>query len=160
MKKYLGIVSLVCIFAAGALIALPKLFTGHGCALVNSAVNNMRAFPISVMTYHETYGTYPPSLAALGPSPSGQPSSAEAAGYIDSKLASGNYIGYFFHYTLKKPLHNGDSPTGYVIVADPIVGGLGRHHYYVSEDAVVRSEERRPATAESPQNKEDGCVCW
>ena len=142
------------------LMALHGSLRNHGCALQNNAVHNMRSLPILVITYREAYGTYPPSLAALGPPPSGQPSSTEAAGYIDPKLASGNYIGYFFHYTLKKPLHNGDSPAGYVIVADPIVDDPGRHHYYVSEDAIVRSEERRPATAESPQSNEDSCVCW
>jgi len=160
VKKYFRVVGLMLIIAAGVLIALPKLFAGHGCFLVNNAMNNMRSLPVGVMMYQQTYGTYPPSLAALGPPPAGQPLSADAAGYIDPSLASGNYVGYLFRYTLKKPLRNGGRTAGYVIVADPIVGGPGRQHYYVSEDAILRSEETKRATAQSPANQADGCVCW
>jgi hypothetical protein len=141
-------------------MALPVLLRGHGCALQNNAVTNMRSLNTAVITYETTYNTYPPNLAALGPPPSGQPLSSEAAGYIDPKLASGNYIDYRFRYLLKEPLSQGGPPAGYVIVADPIVDHPGQRHYFTNEDAVVRSEESRPATAKSPQSHEDGCVCW
>jgi hypothetical protein len=120
----------------------------------------MRSLTNAIITYEATYNSYPPSLTALGPPPSGQPFSAEAAGYIDPKLACGNYLDYRFRYLLKEPLSQGDPLAGYVIIADPIVDQRGQRHYFTSEDAVVRSEERRSATAKSPQSDEDGCVCW
>ena len=154
-------VSLVLIGVPIALIVLRLLvFTGHGCALQNNAVTNMRVLRTSMITYETSYNAYPSSLAALGSPESGQPFDAKAAGYIDPRLASGNYVRYLFRYSLKKPLHEGNSPAGYEIVADPIVNGPERRHYYVSEDAVVRSEKGRPAKATSPESHEDGCVCW
>jgi hypothetical protein len=120
----------------------------------------MRWLNTAVIMYKTTYNAYPPSLAALGPPLSGQPFGVEAAAYIDPKLASGNYVGYLFRYSLKKPLHEGNTPAGYEIVADPIVDRPGSRHYFTSEDAVVRSEDRRPATMESPASHEDGCSCW
>ena len=154
------VVSATLIALPAALLALTGfLSSGHGCALQDKAVTNMRSLNTAVVTYEITYKAYPPSLAALGPPATGQPFSAQAAGLISPKLGSGNYTDYRFRYSLKEPLDNGDVP-GYVIVADPIVDGPERRHYYTREDAIVRSEKGRSATANSPESHEDGCVCW
>jgi len=155
------VVILVLIVVPVALVVLRSfVFTGHGCALQNNAVANMRSLNTAMVMYETTYNAYPPSLAVLGPPLSGRPFNAQAAGYIDPKLASGNYVNYWFRYSLKEPLHRGGPPVGYVIVADPVVDQPGRRHYFTNEEAVVRSEELRPATAASPRSNEDGCVCW
>lgn len=153
-------VAVVLIFIPTALMGLRGfLLSGHGCALQNNAVTNMRSLRTAVITYESTYKAYPSSLAVLGPPAMGLSTSAEAAGLIDRRLASGNYINYQFRYSLNGPLYQGDMP-GYVIVADPIVDGLERRHYYTREDAIIRSEKGRPATPESPESHEDGCICW
>ncbi|HKF22390.1 MAG TPA: hypothetical protein VKE93_12530 [Candidatus Angelobacter sp.] len=137
-----------------------SLVKGHGCALQDKAVTNMRVLTTAVITYRDSYHAYPPTLAALGPPPPGQPLSAQAAGYITRELSSGNHAGYLFRYSLKGPSRKGHESERYLMVADPIGEGLGKHHYFTQEDAVIRSEENHPATAKSPPSNEDGCICW
>lgn len=139
---------------------LLTVFRGHGCALQDNAVTNVRHVITALVTYRTTYDHYPPTLAALGPPPPGQSFSAAAAGLIAPDLASGNHRGYLFRYIRKVSSPTGDENEGYVILADPLDEGPGRHHYLASEDAVVRSEESRAATAQSPTSDDPSCFCW
>ena len=152
-----GFIFLILVIAEGLVLTVLR---GHGCALQDNAVANVRHVITALVTYRTTYDHYPPTLAALGPPPPGQPFSAAAAGLITPDLALGNHRGYLFRYIRKLPSHASDKNEGYVVLADPVGEGPGRHHYFASEDAVVRSEESRVATQGSPVSLDPTCFCW
>jgi hypothetical protein len=152
-----GSTLLLLVIAAGTTL---RVFRGHGCALQDNAIANMRTLTTAILTYRDTYDAYPPTLAALGPPSPGQSLSGEAAAYISQDLASGNHIGYLFRYVRIMPSNKRVEKEGYMILADPIGEGPGRHHYFASDDAVIRSEESHPATAKSPPSSDPSCLCW
>src|ERR1700730_1627817 len=91
--ELLIVVAIILIIAA---IAIPNLLRSKMAANEASAVGSLRSLNTAAVAYSTTYGTYPASLAALGPSTS--PSSS-AADLIDSVLSSGTKSGYTFTWT-------------------------------------------------------------
>ncbi len=93
---------------------------------------------------------YPSTLADMGPPPKGQKPNEKAANLIDAELASGQKLGYRFHYQLKG---HGE----YEIRADPVDTPympwfLEKPHYFLNnKDGYLHREAHRPATKWSPR---------
>lgn len=104
----------------------------------------------------ETYArTYPqgfsPTLAALGPPPSGAAPSASAAGLIEAALAQGTQSQYTFRYTHEPPDAAGKI-TGYTVTADPARPECSSWRHYLTDQtgAIHETFENRPATVNDP----------
>jgi type II secretory pathway pseudopilin PulG len=145
---YIG-VSIIPVLIIAA-IAIPNLLRSKMAANAASAVGSLRTLNESVVVYSTKYGTYPPSLAALGPTSS--PSST-TADLIDSALASGTKSGYVFNYHVFEVIaSNGrrESPT-YTITANPVTSGTtGTRYFFTDQSGTIRMESDRVASADSP----------
>jgi hypothetical protein len=140
-----AIIPFVLIIAA---IAIPNLLRARMAANEASAAGSLRALNTSAVVYSTTYGVFPPSLAALGPSSS--PSST-AADLIDSALAGGTKSGYIFvYYPIFRPRREGETER-YVITANPVTPGTtGQRYFFTDQTGTIRAQVNRVATADSP----------
>jgi len=122
------------------------------------AVGSLRTINASAVTYFTTYENgFPPSLATMGPPPSGAEFSCRAADLVDERLASGEKWGYVFEYSPGPPVDNpvAGCPPGvksYTVSARPLkYGETGRRSFYTDDSGVIRlTAEDRPATAQDP----------
>jgi hypothetical protein len=153
------IIGAAAVLLLAAATVLANVVRSRACFLYQSAVGDMRALVTSMIQYQKTYNAYPPSLAALGPPPANQLRSAEHAGLIDAKLASGNRGGYLYQYQRKRRAFSRKFRDGYVITADPLGEPARRHYYFVNETGIVRSEDNRPANSASPRTHDVSCTC-
>lgn len=103
-----------------------------------------------VFHYNLAYNRRPLTLAELGPPPQGEKPSEKAANLIDAELASGQRLGYRFHYALKRD-------CGYEVHADPIdtfeiIWFLDKPHYWIGCDGFgyLHREAHHQASADSP----------
>jgi type IV pilus assembly protein PilA len=124
-----------------AAIAIPNLLSARMSANESAAVGAIRTINTAVISYQAGAPEkgYPPSLEAM-----------QAAGLIDSSLASGEKSGYRFSYT---PVdENSDGVVeGYLLNADPLTPGTtGRKHFFSDETGVIRSDSAQMASKESP----------
>jgi type IV pilus assembly protein PilA len=110
--ELLIVVAIILIIAA---IAIPNLLRSKMAANEASAVGSMRTLNTSAVAYSTTYGSYPLTIAALGPSTT--PSST-AADLIDSVLAGGSKSGYTFTWS-------GNAGLSYTLAAAPTSAGIG-----------------------------------
>jgi hypothetical protein len=129
-------------------IAIPNLLRARMAANEASAAGSLRVLNTSAVVYSTTYGVFPPSLAALGPSSS--PSST-AANLIDSALAGGTKSGYIFvYYPIFRPRREGETER-YIITASPVTPRTtGMRYFFTDQSGTIRTESNRVATAESP----------
>lgn len=147
---YLG-VTIIPVILLIAAIALPNLLRAKMQANEAAAQQSLRLLCAASLDYSTTYGNYPPSLAALGPSAS---PSAAAADLIDSELASGAKSGYTFHYDLYSVTDPQENKTfsRYRLRADPVSpGSTGTRHFYMDQTEVMRFESNGPASDDSPR---------
>jgi hypothetical protein len=98
--------------------------------------------------YKYAYDDYPATLAELGPPPKGQEPNASAANLIDAELASGQKLGYRFHYQKT-------AIGGFEIHADPdhkpiLSFFFEKPHYWIGNERYLRREAHSPATEASP----------
>src|SRR5277367_5425671 len=91
--ELLIVVAIILIIAA---IAIPNLLRAKMAANEASAVASLRTLNTVIVEYSTTYGTDPPSVAALGPA---VPPTSSNADLIDSLLATGTKSGYSITYT-------------------------------------------------------------
>jgi hypothetical protein len=106
-----------------------------------AAVGSLRTIATANESYRKNYNVgYAPSLLALGPYV-GQPT-PEAAGLIDSDLASASKKGYLFTYQAGNTQADGTRNT-YAVLADP--DDPGDDHFYVDETGVIRRSDQGPA---------------
>ena len=130
-----------------AAIAIPNLLSARKSANEAAAIGSLRTINTAAVSYQATYAKYPMSLSAMSEG-GGQPSE-EAAGLIDTTLASGQKSGYYFTYTPK--LDDQGTTIGYAVTGDPITPGTtGLRHFFTDESGVIRVNESAEATAESP----------
>ncbi len=129
-------------------IAIPNLLRAKMAANEASATRSLRALNKSASVYSTTYGAYPSSLGALGPSSS--PSST-AANLIDSALANGTKSGYVFvYYGIFDPAGKGEAER-YIITASPVTPRTtGMRYFFTDQSGTIRTESNRVATSESP----------
>ncbi len=124
--ELLIVVAIILIIAA---IAIPNLLRSKMAANEASAVGSLRSLNTACITYSTTYGSYPTSLANLGP---GSPATSTTADLIDSVLASGTKSGYSFAFA--------GGGTTYNIKATPVtVGTTGQRAFYTDQSGVIRA---------------------
>jgi len=109
----------------------------------DTPANNMRTLLLSLASYEIEYKRLPPSLSVLGPPPAGKGTSPEAAGFIDSRLASGTKNDYLYRYIPADSKSN-----SFTITADPIRSSK-QSHYFADQTAVIRVESGHSAAATS-----------
>jgi type IV pilus assembly protein PilA len=136
--ELLIVVAIILIIAA---IAIPNLLRSKMAANEASAVGSMRTLNTASVAYSTTYGTYPPSIAALGPATS--PSST-AADLIDSVLAGLTKSGYTFTFAA------GTGNLSYEITAAPSTPGVtGQRYFYTNQSGVIRANTSGAADSSS-----------
>lgn len=146
---YAGVVLIPFILIIAA-IAIPNLLRSRIAANQASAVGSLRTLNTAAITYASTYNVgFPANISALGPPVGGAMPDANAAGLIDSVLASGTRSGYVFTYSPGERDADGLVKT-YAIHADPITSSTGTNHYFTDQTGVIRQEKGMPANEQSP----------
>lgn len=147
---YLGLVAIPFVLIVAA-IAIPNLLRARMAANEASAIDSLRILNMALVTYASTYPKgYAPDMAELGPPVAGGPPDASRAVLIDEVLATGRKSGYVFSFAVTGKDGNG-FPNAYTITADPAEPGTtGRRHFFTDESGVIRMEQKRQATKESP----------
>jgi type IV pilus assembly protein PilA len=135
---------------AGLLFLFSNLGRQPAVAPMASSVSSLRTINTACVTYASTYERvgFLPALENLGPV-SGNPATEERADLIDATLAAGTKSGYRFRY-VAGPRVDGVIAT-YTVNADPIKAGESwNRHLFTDQTAVIRVEQDKPATADSP----------
>lgn len=125
-------------------IALPQLLRAREIASEAAADGALRTIHLGQLQYFILYQGYAPSLRALGPPPSGQPASAEAADFIDEQLAAGQRGRYRFRYGVQRRGENG-LVTEYLVVAEPL-GETARRARSIDQSGTIRKTENTENT--------------
>jgi len=133
--ELLIVVAIILIIAA---IAIPNLLRARISANEASAVASCRTMNTASITYNSSYGTYPTTLSALGPSNGATPTSS-SADLLDQVLAPAGGVnastksGYTFTYASATPFNT------YTMNADPVVSNqTGVRHFFSDQSGVVR----------------------
>ena len=133
-----------------AAIAIPNLLRARISANEASAAAGVRTIATAAIQYHSQYGQFPKTLEQLSQPPGNAAPDENHAGFIDDSLASRIKSGYVFSY-LGVASHQEGKIDTFSINADPAQPGrTGLKHFFSSEDGIVRVENGRPASAESP----------
>jgi type IV pilus assembly protein PilA len=142
--ELLIVVAIILIIAA---IAIPNLLRARIAANEASAASSLRTIDTACITYNSTYGTYPASLSALGPSNGATPTST-TADLLDQVLAptgGGNTAtksGYNFTYA-------GTTYTYTVSAAPASLNQTGVRYFFTDQSGVVRYNVGAAATSGS-----------
>jgi type IV pilus assembly protein PilA len=139
--ELLIVVAIILIIAA---IAIPNLLRARISANEASAVASLRTMNTASITYNSSYGQYPLTLSALGPSNGATPTST-SADLLDQVLAPtggvliSNKSGYTFTFSPTPAVCSGAAGTCYSVNADPQVSNqTGVRHFYTDQSGVVR----------------------
>ncbi len=133
-----------------AAIAIPNLLRARIAANESSAAAGVRTITTAAIQYQAEYGHYPQTLEQLSQPPGNAPPDENHAGFIDATLAGRIKSGYVFTYAGVDSHHDGKIDA-FTINADPAQANrTGMKHFFSSEDGLVRMENDRPASAESP----------
>jgi type IV pilus assembly protein PilA len=144
--ELLIVVAIILIIAA---IAIPNLLRSKMAANEASAVGSLRSLNTSSVSFSNSYGSYPPSLAVLGPIASGGTASSGLADLVDSVLASGVKSGYSFTWSAGSTDANGNY-LGYSITAQPTSPGTtGQRYFYTDQTGVIRANANAVADSSS-----------
>ena len=122
------VVAIILIIAA---IAIPNLLRSKMAANEASAVGSLRSINTAAVTFSTQCGSYPPSLAAMGP-----PFVAcTTADLIDGDLSAGTKSGCTFVYT-----PSAAPATTYTLTATPVtVGTTGQRYFFTDQSGVIRA---------------------
>jgi prepilin-type N-terminal cleavage/methylation domain-containing protein len=144
--ELLIVVAIILIIAA---IAIPNLLRAKMASNEGSAVASVRMLNTASVAYSTSYGTYPTSLASLGPIASGGSASSALADLIDSVLSSGVKSGYSFSYSPGTADTNGNYES-YAVTAQPTIPGVsGQRYFYTDQTGVIRADSLTLATSSS-----------
>ena len=144
--ELLIVVAIILIIAA---IAIPNLLRAKMASNEGSAVASVRMLNTASVAYSTSYGTYPTSLASLGPIASGGSASSALADLIDSVLAAGSKSGYSFTWSAGSTDANGNY-LNYSTTAQPTSPGTtGQRYFYTNQSGVIRANPNGTATANS-----------
>ena len=140
--ELLIVVAIILIIAA---IAIPNLLRSKMAANEASAVGSLRSINTASVAYSTTYGTYPPTLADLGPDSSGgTAATSTTADLLDSVLSAGVKSGYTFTFA------PGTGNLSYTLKAVPSSQGVtGQRGFYTDQSGVIRGDSSGTATSAS-----------
>lgn len=147
---YLSVVFIPFILIIAA-IAIPNLLRARIAANEAVAVGTLRDVMAAAVNYNLRYGHgYPQDLLVLGPPSDGGATSANAAGLIDSDLASGQSHGY--NFSCQGSSSRGDGVLDmFHCNADPLIpGSTGMRHFFDDQSGVIRYQVDGPANENSP----------
>jgi len=147
---YIGISTVPILIIAA--IAIPNLLRARMAANEASAVGTLRAYNAALVSYADQCPLqgYPPSLAALGPGPSGGDACAHA-GLVEPLLGREMPVksGYRFFYTPENRDRSG-RVLSYGLAADPLAPGTtGIRHFFTDESSVIRTSAHGGADVHS-----------
>lgn len=128
-------------------IALPQMSKSEMQSREMAAVATLRTINTEEVQYQSQFGQYATSLSQLGPPAAGAAEGPQAAGLIQSDLATGIKSGYKFAIA--------QSPKGYAATAVPVTfGTTGRRTFYTDQTNTIRQNwGRDPATDRSDEIK-------
>jgi hypothetical protein len=110
------------------------------------AVGFLRQLATAAETYRRGFGTFPETLAQLGPPAPQVGASPNAADLIDSELATGTKENYRFEYRAFSSSLNSDEH--YELLATPIeYGPSGKRSFYLDSSGIVRGGDKHGAAA-------------
>jgi type IV pilus assembly protein PilA len=141
--ELLVVVAIIMVIVA---MAIPNVLRTRMTANETSAVSSLSTLNSACITYLTIYGSYPPSLTALGP---GSAAGATSADLIDSLLASGTKAGYNFLYSVGQKDANGNVGA-YAITAQPTSPGTtGQRSFFTDQSGAIRGNTAGPADVTS-----------
>ena len=131
------------------LLDLPALAFEWDAAEMEStertAIDGMKKIAEAVETYRRTYARLPESLAKLGPPPRGSAAGPDAAGLLETDLASGARTGYKFRYVIAGASTLG-APAKYEVAATPeTYGRTGRRSFFRDVNGGLHGADRQGA---------------
>jgi hypothetical protein len=131
------------------LLDLPALAFEWDAAEMESteraAIDGLKKISEAIESYRRTYSRLPESLAKLGPPPHGSTASPDAAGLLDSALASGARTGYKFRYVISGGNSLG-APAKYEVAATPeTYGRTGRRSFFRDTNGGLHGADRQGA---------------
>ena len=120
----------------------------------STGATDIQALNTALIKYELRFGGFAPNLKALGSGYLDEGLSANAAGLIDSVLASGTKAGYHYRYQPLKPDAQGKYHA-YEIHADPVDDSKhDQPHYFTNETGTVRVQIGRQADVNSSPEKQ------
>jgi hypothetical protein len=109
-----------------------------------SAIESLKGLAAAVEEYRRKYARLPDSLSTLGP-PAQGPATPEAAGLVDSVLASGKKNGYSFRYVIVGGSTLG-APAKYELSATPLTyGRTGQRSFFRDSAGKLRAADHQGA---------------
>jgi len=131
------------------LLDLPTLAFEWDAAEMDSteraAIDALKKIAEAIETYRRTYARLPESLAKLAPPKTGAATSPDAAGLLDTELASGVRNGYKFRYVISGGSTLG-APAKYEIAATPeTYGRTGRRSFFRDLSGGLHGADRQGA---------------
>jgi hypothetical protein len=134
----------------------------------SNALDNLKKLAEAVEAYRRTYSSLPESLTSLGPAPPTVPpktavaaksapaipvATHEAAGLVDSDLASGNKDGYIFRIVIAGASALG-APAKYELAATPSAyGRTGRKSFFRDAVGIYRAADHQGAVGSKSDPK-------
>ncbi len=113
------------------------------------AVRMLRVLNTACFSYSlRENGSFPASLAPLGPRPANTPPTPRYLELIDAQLAAGRKGSYTFLYAPAAPDASG-KVRGYTIRAEP-AGEFSGRYFFVDQTALIRFSKAGPAGLSSP----------
>jgi hypothetical protein len=131
------------------LLDLPALAFEWDAAEMESteraAIDGLKRIAEAVESYRRKYSRLPESLAKLGPPPRGSSPGPDAAGLLETDLASGVHSGYKFRYVISGGSNLG-APAKYEMAATPeIYGRTGRRSFFRDTNGGLHGADRQGA---------------
>ena len=141
--ELLIVVAIILIIAA---IAIPNLLRSKMAANEASAVGSIRTLNTACVSYSTTYGTYPTTLANLGPAATATSGTADL---VDSVLSSGIKSGYTFTFATGTTDAAGNVLSYSITAAPTAPGTSGQRGFYSDQSGVIRADASGTATVSS-----------
>jgi hypothetical protein len=131
------------------LLDLPALAFEWDAAEMESteraAIDGVKKIAEAVEAYRRTYARLPDTLAKMGPPPRGSAAGPDAAGLLDTDLASGARTGYKFRYVIAGASTLG-APAKYEVAATPeTYGRTGRRSFFRDANGGLHGADRQGA---------------
>lgn len=111
------------------------------------ALANLRRLRAAIQTYRRAFGTWPTSLAQLGPPPGREGASPERARLLDEALASGLKGGYAFAFRILPAEKEGEEEKFEVTATPAQYGTTGRRSFLFDAAGILRAADKQGAVA-------------